>query len=198
MKQLFKLSNRDLIRILLCLISTIICLSDPQIGVGISILGFAVVMIDYFRQAIFKKQECDFWMLGETLLEGRVSLADFVYGILVMLMVFYICGNSALTIALFMVGFLFCYGLIIWVFTHDKYSEQMRKSLANVWFFSMMLIPLWGLTIMACRNVAEFLVCVAINIMLFSMGVWPLVADDDDFQFCEEEKECESEEEKEK
>lgn len=198
MKQLFKLSNRDLIRILLCLISTIICLSDPQIGVGISILGFAVVMIDYFRQAIFKKQECDFWMLGETLLEGRVSLADFVYGILVMLMIFYICGNSALTIALFMVGFLFCYGLIIWVFTHDKYSEQMRKSLANVWFFSMMLIPLWGLTIMACRNVAEFLVCVAINIMLFSMGVWPLVADDDDFQFCEEEKECESEEEKEK
>ena len=198
MKQLFKLSNRDLIRILLCLISTIICLSDPQIGVGISILGFAVVMIDYFRQAIFRKQECDFWMLGETLLEGRVSLADFVYGILVMLMVFYICGNSALTIALFMVGFLFCYGLIIWVFTHDKYSEQMRKSLANVWFFSMMLIPLWGLTIMACRNVAEFLVCVAINIMLFSMGVWPLVADDDDFQFCEEEKECESEEEKEK
>ena len=167
MKQLFKLSNRDLIRILLCLISTIICLSDPQIGVGISILGFAVVMIDYFRQAIFKKQECDFWMLGETLLEGRVSLADFVYGILVMLMVFYICGNSALTIALFMVGFLFCYGLIIWVFTHDKYSEQMRKSLANVWFFSMMLIPLWRLTIMACRNVAEFLVCVAINIMLF-------------------------------
>ena len=198
MKQLFKLSNRDLIRILLCLISTIICLSDPQIGVGISILGFAVVMIDYFRQAIFKKQECDFWMLGETLLEGRVSLADFVYGILVMLMIFYICGNSALTIALFMVGFLFCYGLIIWVFTHDKYSEQMRKSLSNVWFFSMMLIPLWGLTIMACRNVAEFLVCVAINIMLFSMGVWPLVADDDDFQFCEEEKECESEEEKEK
>ena len=198
MKLLFKLSNRDLIRILLCLISTIICLSDPRVGVGISILGFAVVMIDYFRQAIFKKQECDFWMLGETLLEGRVSLADFVYGILVMLMIFYICGNSALTIALFMVGFLFCYGLIIWVFTHDKYSEQMRKSLANVWFFSMMLIPLWGLTIMACRNVAEFLVCVAINIMLFSMGVWPLVADDDDFQFCEEEKECESEEEKEK
>lgn len=198
MSRLFKLSNRDLIRILLCLISTIICLSDPQVGVGISILGFAVVMIDYFRQAIFRKQECDFWMLGETLLEGRVSLADFVYGILVMLMVFYVCGNSALTIALFMVGFLFCYGLIIWVFTHDKYSEQMRKSLANVWFFSMMLIPLWGLTIMACRNVAEFLVCVAINIMLFSMGVWPLVADDDDFQFCEEEKECESEEEKEK
>lgn len=198
MSRLFKLSNRDLIRILLCLISTIICLSDPQVGVGISILGFAVVMIDYFRQAIFRKQECDFWMLGETLLEGRVSLADFVYGILVMLMVFYVCGNSALTIALFMVGFLFCYGLIIWVFTHDKYSEQIRKSLANVWFFSMMLIPLWGLTIMACRNVAEFLVCVAINIMLFSMGVWPLVADDDDFQFCEEEKECESEEEKEK
>ena len=198
MKQLFKLSNRDLMRILLCLISTIIGLSDPRVGVGISILGFVVVMIDYFRQAIFKKQECDFWMLGETLLEGRVSLADFVYGILVMLMVFYVCGNSALTIALFMVGFLFCYGLIIWVFTHDKYSEQMRKSLANVWFFSMMLIPLWGLTIMACRNVAEFLVCVAINIMLFSMGVWPLVADDDDFQFCEEEKECESEEEKEK
>ena len=198
MSRLFKLSNRNLMRILLCLISTIICLSDPQVGVGISILGFAVVMIDYFRQAIFRKQECDFWMLGETLLEGRVSLADFVYGILVMLMVFYVCGNSALTIALFMVGFLFCYGLIIWVFTHDKYSEQIRKSLANVWFFSMMLIPLWGLTIMACRNVAEFLVCVAINIMLFSMGVWPLVADDDDFQFCEEEKECESEEEKEK
>ena len=79
MKQLFKLSNRNLMRILLCLISTIICLSDPQVGVGISILGFAVVMIDYFRQAIFRKQECDFWMLGETLLEGRVSLADFVY-----------------------------------------------------------------------------------------------------------------------
>lgn len=198
MKQLFKLSNRDLMRILLCLISTIICLSDPQMGVGISILGFAVVMIDYFRQAIFRKQECDFWMLGETLLEGRVSLADFVYGILVMLMVFYVCENSALTIALFMVGFLFCYGLIIWVFTHDKYSEQMQKSLANVWFFSMMLIPLWGLTIMACRNVAELLVCVAINITLFSMGVWPLVADDDEFQFYEKEKECEPEEEKEK
>lgn len=81
MKQLFKLSNRNLMRILLCLTSTIICLSDPQVGVGISILGFAVVMIDYFRQAIFRKQECDFWMLGETLLEGRVSLADFVYGI---------------------------------------------------------------------------------------------------------------------
>ena len=192
MKQLFKLSNRDLMRILLCLISTIIGLSDPRVGVGISILGFVVVMIDYFRQAIFKKQECDFCMLGETL------LADFVYGILVMLMVFYVCGNSALTIALFMVGFLFCYGLIIWVFTHDKYSEQMRKSLANIWFFSMMLIPLWGLTIMACRNWAELLVCIAINITLFSMGVWPLVADDDDFQFCEEEKECESEEEKEK
>lgn len=198
MKQLFKLSNRDLMRILLCLISTIIGLSDPRVGVGISILGFVVVMIDYFRQAIFKKQECDFWMLGETLLGDRVSLADFVYGILVMLMVFYVCGNSALTIALFMVGFLFCYGLIIWVFTHDKYSEQMRKSLANIWFFSMMLIPLWGLTIMACRNWAELLVCIAINITLFSMGVWPLVADDDDFQFCEEEKECESEEEKEK
>ena len=58
MKQLFKLSNRNLMRILLCLISTIICLSDPQVGVGISILGFAVVMIDYFRQAIFRKQEC--------------------------------------------------------------------------------------------------------------------------------------------
>lgn len=198
MKQLFKLSNRDLMRILLCLISTITGLSDSRVGVGISILGFAVVMIDYFRQAIFKKQECDFWMLGETLLGGRVSLVDFVYGILVMLMVFYVCGNSIPTIVFFMVGFLFCYGLIIWVFTHDKYSEQMRKSLANIWFFSMMLIPLWGLTIMACRNVAEFLVCVAINIMLFSMGVWPLVADDDDFQFCEEEKECESEEEKEK
>ena len=198
MKQLFKLSNRDLMRILLCLISTIIGLSDPRVGVGISILGFVVVMIDYFRQAIFKKQECDFWMLGETLLGDRVSLADFVYGILVMLMVFYVCGNSALTIALFMVGFLFCYGLIIWVFTHDKYSEQMRKSLANIWFFSMMLIPLWGLTIMACRNWAELLVCIAINITLFSMGVWLLVADDDDFQFCEEEKECESEEEKEK
>ena len=198
MKQLFKLSNRDLMRILLCLISTIICLSDSQVGVGISVLGFAVVMIDYFRQAIFRKQECDFWMLGETLLEGRVSLADFVYGILVMLMVFYVCGNSALTIALFMVGFLFCYGLIIWVFTHDKYSEQMRKSLANVWFFSMMLIPLWGLTIMACRNWAELLVCIAINIALFSMGVWPLVSDDDDFQFYEEQEECEPEEEKEK
>lgn len=198
MKQLFKLSNRDLIRILLCLIPTIICLSDSQVGVGISVLGFAVVMIDYFRQAIFRKQECDFWMLGETLLEGRVSLADFVYGILVMLMVFYVCGNSALTIALFMVGFLFCYGLIIWVFTHDKYSEQMRKSLANVWFFSMMLIPLWGLTIMACRNWAELLVCIAINIALFSMGVWPLVSDDDDFQFYEEQEECEPEEEKEK
>lgn len=198
MKQLFKFSNRDLMRILLCLISTIICLSDPQVGVGISILGFAVVMIDYFRQAIFKKQECDFWMLGETLLGGRVSLVDFVYGILVMLMVFYVCGNSALTIALFMVGFLFCYGLIIWVFTHDKYSEQMRKSLANIWFFSMMLIPLWGLTIMACRNLAELLVCIAINITLFSMGVWPLVSDDDDFQFYEEQEECEPEEEKEK
>ena len=198
MSRLFKLSNRDLIRILLCLISTIICLSDPQVGVGISILGFAVVMIDYFRQAIFRKQECDFWMLGETLLEGRVSLADFVYGILVMLMVFYVCGNSALTIALFMVGFLFCYGLIIWVFTHDKYSEQMRKSLANIWFFSMMLIPLWGLTIMACRNWAELLVCIAISITLFSMGVWPLVADDDEFQFDEEEEECEPEEMEEK
>ena len=198
MKQLFKLSNRDLMRILLCLISTITGLSDPRVGVGISILGFAVVMIDYFRQAIFKKQECDFWMLGETLLEGRVSLADFVYGILVMLMVFYVCGNSVLTIALFMVGFLFCYGLIVLVFTHDKYSEQMRKSLSNVWFFSMMLIPLWGLTIMACRNVAELLVCIAINITLFSMGVWPLVADDDDFQFYEEQEECEPEEEKEK
>lgn len=198
MSRLFKLSNRNLIRILLCLISTIICLSDPQVGVGISILGFAVVMIDYFRQAIFRKQECDFWMLGETLLEGRVSLTDFVYGILVMLMVFYVCGNSILTIALFMVGFLLCYGLIIWVFTHDKYSEQMRKSLANIWFFSMMLIPLWGLTIMACRNLAELLVCVAINITLFSMGVWPLVSDDDDFQFYEEQEECEPEEEKEK
>ena len=198
MKQLFKLSNRDLMRILLCLISTITGLSDPRVGVGISILGFVVVMIDYFRQAIFKKRECDFWMLGETLLEGRVLLADFIYGILVMLMVFYVCGNSALTIALFMVGLLFCYGLIIWVFTHDKYSEQMRKSLANIWFFSMMLIPLWGLTIMVCRNWAELLVCIAINITLFSMGVWPLVSDDDDFQFCEEEKECESEEEKEK
>ena len=190
MKQLFKLSNRDLMRILLCLISTIIGLSDPRVGVGISILGFVVVMIDYFRQAIFKKQECDFWMLGETLLGDRVSLADFVYGILVMLMVFYVCGNSALTIALFMVGFLFCYGLIIWVFTHDKYSEQMRKSLANIWFFSMMLIPLWGLTIMACRNWAELLVCIAINITLFSMGVWPL--------FDEEEEECEPEEMEEK
>ena len=198
MKQLFKLSNRDLIRILLCLISTITGLSDPRVGVGISILGFVVVMIDYFRQAIFKKRECDFWMLGETLLGGRVSLADFVYGILVMLMVFYVCGNSALTIALFMVGFLFCYGLIIWVFTHDKYSEQMRKSLANIWFFSMMLIPLWGLTIMACRNVAELLVCIAINITLFSMGAWPLVSDDDDFQFDEEEEECEPEEMEEK
>ena len=198
MSQLFKLSNRDLIRILLCLISTIICLSDPKIGVGISILGFAVVMIDYFRQAIFRKQECDFWMLGETLLEGRVSLADFVYGILVMLMVFYVCGNSIPTIVFFMVGFLFCYCLIIWVFTHDKYSEQMRKSLSNVWFFSMMLIPLWGLTIMACRNLAELLVCIAINITLFSMGVWPLVSDDDDFQFYEEQEECEPEEEKEK
>ena len=198
MKQLFKLSNRDLMRILLCLISTIIGLSDPRVGVGISILGFVVVMIDYFRQAIFKKQECDFWMLGETLLGDRVSLADFVYGILVMLMVFYVCGNSALTIALFMVGFLFCYGLIIWVFTHDKYSEQMRKSLANIWFFSMMLIPLWGLTIMACRNVAELLVCIAINITLFSMGAWPLVLDDDDFQFDEEEEECEPEEMEEK
>lgn len=198
MKQLFKLSNRDLIRILLCLISTIICLSDPQIGVGISILGFAVVMIDYFRQAIFRKRECDFWMLGETLLEGRVSLADFVYGILVMLMVFYVCGNSVLTMALFMVGFLFCYGLIIWVFTHDRYSEQMRRRLANIWFFSMMLIPFWGLTIMACRNLAELLVCIAINITLFAMGVWPLVSDDDDFQFYEEQEECEPEEEKEK
>lgn len=198
MKQLFKLSNRDLMRILLCLISTIIGLSDPRVGVGISILGFVVVMIDYFRQAIFKKQECDFWMLGETLLGDRVSLADFVYGILVMLMVFYVCGNSALTIALFMVGFLFCYGLIIWVFIHDKYSEQMRKSLANIWFFSMMLIPLWGLTIMACRNWAELLVCIAINITLFSMGVWPLVADDDEFQFDEEEEECEPEEMEEK
>lgn len=198
MKQLFKLSNRDLMRILLCLISTIIGLSDPRVGVGISILGFVVVMIDYFRQAIFKKQECDFWMLGETLLGDRVSLADFVYGILVMLMVFYVCGNSALTIALFMVGFLFCYGLIIWVFTHDKYSEQMRKSLANIWFFSMMLIPLWGLTIMACRNWAELLVCIAINITLFSMGVWPLVVDDDEFQFDEEEEECEPEEMEEK
>lgn len=198
MKQLFKLSNRDLMRILLCLISTIIGLSDPRVGVGISILGFVVVMIDYFRQAIFKKQECDFWMLGETLLGDRVSLADFVYGILVMLMVFYVCGNSALTIALFMVGFLFCYGLIIWVFTHDKYSEQMRKSLANIWFFSMMLIPLWGLTIMACRNWAELLVCIAINITLFSMGAWPLVSDDDDFQFDEEEEECEPEEMEEK
>lgn len=198
MKQLFKLSNRDLMRILLCLISTIIGLSDTRVGVGISILGFVVVMIDYFRQAIFKKQECDFWMLGETLLGDRVSLADFVYGILVMLMVFYVCGNSALTIALFMVGFLFCYGLIIWVFTHDKYSEQMRKSLANIWFFSMMLIPLWGLTIMACRNWAELLVCIAINITLFSMGVWPLVADDDEFQFDEEEEECEPEEMEEK
>ena len=198
MKQLFKLSNRDLIRILLCLISTITGLSDPRVGVGISILGFVVAMIDYFRQAIFKKRECDFWMLGETLLGGRVSLADFVYGILVMLMVFYVCGNSALTIALFMVGFLFCYGLIIWVFTHDKYSEQMRKSLANIWFFSMMLIPLWGLTIMACRNWAELLVCIAINITLFSMGVWPLVADDDEFQFDEEEEECEPEEMEEK
>ena len=198
MKQLFKLSNRDLMRILLCLISTITGLSDPRVGVGISILGFAVVMIDYFRQAIFRKRECDFWMLGETLLGGRVSLADFVYGILVMLMVFYVCGNSVLTIALFMVGFLFCYGLIIWVFTHDKYSEQMRKSLANIWFFSMMLIPLWGLTIMACRNLAELLVCIAINITLFAMGVWPLVSDDDDFQFYEEQEECEPEEEKEK
>ena len=198
MKQLFKLSNRDLMRILLCLISTITGLSDPRVGVGISILGFAVVMIDYFRQAIFRKQECDFWMLGETLLGGRVSLADFVYGILVMLMVFYVCGNSALTIALFMVGFLFCYGLIIWVFTYDKYSEQMRKSLANIWFFSMMLIPLWGLTIMACRNWAELLVCIAINITLFSMGAWPLVSDDDDFQFDEEEEECEPEEMEEK
>lgn len=198
MKQLFKLSNRDLMRILLCLISTIIGLSDPRVGVGISILGFVVVMIDYFRQAIFKKQECDFWMLGETLLGDRVSLADFVYGILVMLMVFYVCGNSALTIALFMVGFLFCYGLIIWVFTHDKYSEQMRKSLANIWFFSMMLIPLWGLTIMACRNWAELLVCIAINITLFSMGAWPLVSDDDDFQFDVEEEECEPEEMEEK
>lgn len=198
MKQLFKLSNRDLMRILLCLISTIIGLSDPRVGVGISILGFVVVMIDYFRQAIFKKQECDFWMLGETLLGDRVSLADFVYGILVMLMVFYVCGNSALTIALFMVGFLFCYGLIIWVFTHDKYSEQMRKSLANIWFFSMMLIPLWGLTIMACRNWAELLVCIAISITLFSMGVWPLVSDDDDFQFDVEEEECEPEEMEEK
>ena len=179
MKQLFKLSNRDLMRILLCLISTIIGLSDPRVGVGISILGFVVVMIDYFRQAIFRKRECDFWMLGETLLGGRVSLVDFVYGILVMLMVFYVCGNSILTIAFFMVGFLFCYGLIIWVFTHDKYSEQMRKSLANIWFFSMMLIPLWGLTIMACRNWAELLVCIAINITLFAMGVWPLVSDDD-------------------
>lgn len=64
MKQLFKLSNRNLMRILLCLISTIICLSDPQVGVGISILGFAVVMIDYFRQAIFKKRECDFLDAG--------------------------------------------------------------------------------------------------------------------------------------
>lgn len=198
MKQLFKLSNRDLMRILLCLISTITGLSDPRVGVGISILGFAVVMIDYFRQAIFKKQECDFWMLGETLLGGRVSLVDFVYGILVMLMVFYVCGNSIPTIVLFMVGFLFCYGLIIWVFTHDKYSEQMRKSLANIWFFSMMLIPLWGLTIMACRNWAELLVCIAINITLFSMGAWPLVSDDDDFQFDEEEEECEPEEMEEK
>lgn len=198
MKQLFKLSNRDLMRILLCLISTITGLSDSRVGVGISILGFAVVMIDYFRQAIFKKQECDFWMLGETLLGGRVSLVDFVYGILVMLMVFYVCGNSIPTIVFFMVGFLFCYGLIIWVFTHDKYSEQMRKSLANIWFFSMMLIPLWGLTIMACRNVAELLVCIAINITLFSMGAWPLVLDDDDFQFDEEEEECEPEEMEEK
>lgn len=62
----------------------------------------------------------------------------------------------------------------------------------------MMLIPLWGLTIMACRNLAELLVCVAINITLFAMGVWPLVSDDDDFQFDEEEEECEPEEEKEK
>lgn len=74
----------------------------------------------------------------------------------------------------------------------------MRKSLSNVWFFSMMLIPLWGLTIMACRNLAELLVCVAINITLFAMGVWPLVSDDDDFQFDEEEEECGPEEEKEK
>lgn len=198
MSRLFKLSNRDLMRILLCLISTITGLSDPRVGVGISILGFAVVMIDYFRQAIFKKQECDFWMLGETLLGDRVSLADFVYGILIMLMVFYVCGNSIPTIVFFMVGFLFCYCLIIWVFTHDKYSEQMRKSLSNVWFFSMMLIPLWGLTIMACRNWAELLVCIAISITLFSMGVWPLVSDDDDFQFDEEEEECEPEEMEEK
>ncbi|MBB1503357.1 hypothetical protein HG471_000970 [Candidatus Saccharibacteria bacterium] len=198
MSRLFKLSNRDLMRILLCLISTITGLSDPRVGVGICILGFAVVMIDYFRQAIFKKQECDFWMLGETLLGDRVSLADFVYGILIMLMVFYVCGNSIPTIVFFMVGFLFCYCLIIWVFTHDKYSEQMRKSLSNVWFFSMMLIPLWGLTIMACRNWAELLVCIAISITLFSMGVWPLVSDDDDFQFDEEEEECEPEEMEEK
>ena len=37
MKQLFKLSNRNLMRILLCLISTIICLSDPQVGVTESV-----------------------------------------------------------------------------------------------------------------------------------------------------------------
>ena len=51
---------------------------------------------------------------------------------------------------------------------------------------------------MACRNLAELLVCVAINITLFAMGVWPLVSDDDDFQFDEEEEECGPEEEKEK
>ena len=179
MDRLLRLNNRGLMRILLCLISTSICLSGSQIGIGISILGFAAVMVDYFRQAISKKQECDFWMLGETLLEGRVSLADFVYGILVMLMVLYVCKNSLLETTLFMVGFLFCYCLIIWVFTHDEYSERMRKRLVNAWFFSMMLIPLWGLTIMACQNLAELLVCVAINITLFSMGVWPLVSDDD-------------------
>ena len=34
---------------------------------------------------------------------------------------------------------------------------------------------------MACRNSAELLLCIAINIMLFLMGVWPLVSDDDNF-----------------
>ena len=51
---------------------------------------------------------------------------------------------------------------------------------------------------MACRNWAELLVCIAISITLFSMGVWPLVSDDDDFQFDVEEEECEPEEMEEK
>lgn len=59
MKQLFKLSNRNLMQEFAfhSLISTIICLSDPQVGVDISILGFAVVMIDYFHaKVLFRKQ----------------------------------------------------------------------------------------------------------------------------------------------